>query len=875
MPEGDGLSSAASAQTSFGSASHLPWHLIPTFEPGETDLTEYTKRLEFLAGIWPVEHLGQLAPRAALQCKGSAFQKVVRLQPDKLKVNDLTGVKLLVSTLGGVWGKTTLEDKYEKFERAIFGTSQRSDESNESYLARHEILFEDMISQGATLSDMRAYILLRNSVLSADDKKRVLVEAKGNLKYDSVTEAIRMLGAKFFQEIQGQQKSHRNKTYEVNYMQDGDEETFVSETEHVFAADGSDLPDTVIEQFLTEGDEDALVVAQFEDALIDTVQNDSEMNVFLSSYVEARRKLTEKSRSRGFWPIRSSQSHKGSGKKGKQKGFQFRARKPLALRIAESDCRLCGQRGHWRAECPKRSQMTSAASGPPKSSVANVLISANGDAEDDTEDVFLMEPAGTVLSDVQVSVQDPGVNDKTCHTHACLVSWSHKMNSRHKGPYYTQVCQRLQTVLKGSSFHAPSRKNGDDDRKVLRATPSEKTAEPPECMSLPPSAQRPMNMHEHVDNRPKILLKCDTSMHHDTLFATAKTFGIVDLGASQTVMGQHQLDEFLDGLPASVRDRVFEQPVEMTFRFGNNSTVPCQRAIFVPIDKFWIKIAIVDSKTPFLISNNVCRSLGAIIDTSAQSIRFQNLDCEVPLQLSGKKLFLLDFCELAARRPPKTCPVSENIQSQPERVLMCQEFSQARQFETNQGEQANETGPQGLADRFSAVQKTQNKTEQNNKLMSMSFEEIGKLTIRFGESKLGQAYKKVVDEDQKYCQWFLRKYAASEKEEHQEFIFYLNMCVERKELEMGMEEPAAPRPKAKGYPKAKSGPAGGSPSIMPTTCIDLETEEDTWDQISTQDVMVEQRNSRRLDMIEDALAQVMGQLQILTQAAQGQLANTA
>ena len=74
-----------------GHSSHLPWHLIPSFEPGETDLSEYTRRLEFLAGLWPAEYLGQLAPRAALQCKGSAFQKVVRIPPEKLKTNDLNG----------------------------------------------------------------------------------------------------------------------------------------------------------------------------------------------------------------------------------------------------------------------------------------------------------------------------------------------------------------------------------------------------------------------------------------------------------------------------------------------------------------------------------------------------------------------------------------------------------------------------------------------------------------------------------------------------------------------------------------------------------------------------------------------------------------
>ena len=101
----EGGTAEAGQGSSSNPSSHLPWHLIPSFDPGETDLTEYSRRLEFLAGIWPQEQLSQLAPRAALQCKGSAFQKVVRIAPEKLKVPSVEGVKLLVTTLGGVWGR--------------------------------------------------------------------------------------------------------------------------------------------------------------------------------------------------------------------------------------------------------------------------------------------------------------------------------------------------------------------------------------------------------------------------------------------------------------------------------------------------------------------------------------------------------------------------------------------------------------------------------------------------------------------------------------------------------------------------------------------------------------------------------------------------
>ena len=48
MPE---ETAAATSSTGGGQSgtSHLPWHLVPSFKPGETDVNEYTRRLEFLA----------------------------------------------------------------------------------------------------------------------------------------------------------------------------------------------------------------------------------------------------------------------------------------------------------------------------------------------------------------------------------------------------------------------------------------------------------------------------------------------------------------------------------------------------------------------------------------------------------------------------------------------------------------------------------------------------------------------------------------------------------------------------------------------------------------------------------------------------------
>ena len=80
-------------------ASQLPWQQIPVFDAQTTDLQVYSRKLQFLKEIWPTEHISQLAPRAALQVQGVAFQKVARLDATKLRSEN--GVKYLVEALGG------------------------------------------------------------------------------------------------------------------------------------------------------------------------------------------------------------------------------------------------------------------------------------------------------------------------------------------------------------------------------------------------------------------------------------------------------------------------------------------------------------------------------------------------------------------------------------------------------------------------------------------------------------------------------------------------------------------------------------------------------------------------------------------------------
>ena len=128
----------------------------------------------------------------------------------------------------------------------------------------------------------------------------------------------------------------------------------------------------------------------------------------------------------------------------------------------------------------------------------------------------------------------------------------------------------------------------------MRAPWTEKTERPPSLDS------------EWPDRNP---------LEQEALFAQHGCCGIVDLGASQTVIGQSHVHELLQELPKEIRNQVRKIDCNTVFRFGNSSTVTCTFAYLIPLVHWFVKLCVVPSQTPFLISNNVFRKLGAVIDT--------------------------------------------------------------------------------------------------------------------------------------------------------------------------------------------------------------------------------------------------------------------
>ena len=93
-------------------------------------------------------------------------------------MNDKKSIQQIIELLGGQWGQIPLEQKYESAERALFRGTQRQDETNDSYLARADVLWQELLNKEFKLEELQAYITLRGSNLSPDDKKRVVIDSQ-------------------------------------------------------------------------------------------------------------------------------------------------------------------------------------------------------------------------------------------------------------------------------------------------------------------------------------------------------------------------------------------------------------------------------------------------------------------------------------------------------------------------------------------------------------------------------------------------------------------------------------------------------------------------------------------------------------------------
>ena len=182
------------------------------------------------------------------------------------------------------------------------------------------------------------------------------------------------------------------------------------------------------------------------------------------------------------------------------------------------------------------------------------------------------------------------------------------------------------------------------------------------------------------------------------LFATHGSHGVVDLGATKTVIGSNHVAELIKSLHPKIRNQLSRCPCQVTFRFGNHGTLKSEQALVVPLQGLNLKIAIVPGSTLFLISNTLLRAFEAVIDVEKHVMWSKKFHQEYPLQLTSKGLFLIDLNVLAANtaHPVSTKPAETHVaetnlpkSSLPPSKIRSVSFQDAQQKNTDQRDLAD------------------------------------------------------------------------------------------------------------------------------------------------------------------------------------------
>ena len=565
MPSGsDGATGTEQANTGLSSQLAFP---VPSFDPSKDDMQVYQQKVQLVFSVWPASKISELITRLILNTSGSAFAKL-QLHHEELCVNEEKGIKRLIELLGGHWGQIGLERRYADAEKALFQCNQQGDESHDSYLARADILWTKLLTQKLLLEDLQAYVTLRGSMLTQEEKKRVILDSdnslEGKLTMAKVREAVRMLGASFFQEMTGSslKKVNKTKVYDQSAMCLEDTEQHPESEEHAHVTYHDEwAEDEFIEGLMNEGDEDAVFVADFETAATEIIQADEDLASAYST-IEARRKLSEKYRSRGFWPLTKG---KGKHQKGKGKGkFQWGHKKTLQQRILESNCRLCGKKGHWKSECPSRGQASQSAASAP---VTLSMASTSQLQEDVMSTEFLMLP------EVPSTNQDTTTSTEMCFVQSVFsnqgtISQVHKVSSHSMRDARVRIRNHIKGN-KGSNSMVASLVNRIEDR-VSKLNAQRQLSSPevnvrcpakPCKVNLVPTDRQCNALDSTEVHQPKVAMPKSPmpSMHQceaEAFFASHDTWGILDTGATKTVMGSNHVSSFLQHVQPSVRNLI-------------------------------------------------------------------------------------------------------------------------------------------------------------------------------------------------------------------------------------------------------------------------------------------------------------------------------
>ena len=138
------------------------------------------------------------------------------------------------------------------------------------------------------------------------------------------------------------------------------------------------------------------------------------------------------------------------------------------------------------------------------------------------------------------------------------------------------------------------------------------------CISC--SKETSCNSCDEMFNRNRKLQSTSFFQFHEditTFYTKSGTDMITDIGCPSSVIGEADVERFIENLSQFQQDNLERLDVDEKFKFGPSGPYPCAYKLKIPIKTeegtLFVTVAIVKANIPMLLGNNILKPLGAEI----------------------------------------------------------------------------------------------------------------------------------------------------------------------------------------------------------------------------------------------------------------------
>ena len=325
-------------------------------------------------------------PRIMQALSGKAFESVRHLIDDQEWLDSPNNGEKLIELLARpeYYGKEELESLYHAMHKLFYSDLRRDDDDLPAFRSRFEQAVRKIKKHHVSLPpEALGFLFLKQSKITGESLERIITLTNGDLKFDSVVDALRKIKMRL---LDGEESAKKRHVWVQDTIDERDESV------------GDDVPQVPEDEEL-DMIQSAIAELDGEDATVGEVTEDGAREILMTliknkiskpqvmSYKQVQQQKREVKNSRGFRPVGNAQNA-GSGT----------MRRDLQQLKAVTRCKSCNELGHWHRECPhkqgsKSSSVTNASSGSSGSTAHGwwSIVQPVDEPEENRSDV--MQPA--------------------------------------------------------------------------------------------------------------------------------------------------------------------------------------------------------------------------------------------------------------------------------------------------------------------------------------------------------------------------------------------------------------------------------------------------------------------------------------------------